>query len=314
MIGPARAIGPQAQAPQKLARRPRLDRLELDPDRPQGRGRGDHRLDRDPHRGGALEHRPDGLDRGLLRRPQGRRARRRGPPLRPREDREPRGGDRGDADPGRGRDDHLRGRPAAGGHAGGGVAGHRHRGDRVLGRCQRRRARATSTGRRALTDSPALEADAAHLRTDAATSAGVLVALVLVQVTGVEWLDPAVALVVAVAIVAAGVRILSRTSRVLVDEALPDDELDAVRAAIDGHGRPRGRRASTSCAPAAPAAAATSTCTCSSRTGTTLRRAHELAHELQGEIRDAGARRGRADPPGAGERQSAPSSEAISSG
>jgi cation diffusion facilitator family transporter len=140
-----------------------------------------------------------------------------------------------------------------------------------------------------LTDSPALEADGAHLRTDAATSAGVLVALILVQATGVDWLDPAVALVVAVAIVAAGIRILSRTSRVLVDEALPPDELDAIKAAIDGHPSPevvgfhklRARRAG-------------------SRRyidlhvqfseGVTLRRAHQLAHELQGEI--SGAVRG----------------------
>src|SRR4051794_14569275 len=37
-------------------------------------------------------------------------------------------------------------------------------------------------------DSPALEADAAHLRTDAVTSAGVLLGLVLVQVTGEAWI------------------------------------------------------------------------------------------------------------------------------
>jgi Co/Zn/Cd efflux system component len=55
------------------------------------------------------------------------------------------------------------------------------------------------------TESPALEGDAAHLRTDAATSFGVLLALVLVEVTGVEQFDPATALIVAVAIVFAGV-------------------------------------------------------------------------------------------------------------
>ena len=89
------------------------------------------------------------------------------------------------------------------------------------------------------TDSPALEGDAAHLRTDAATSAAVLVGLVLVQVTGAAWLDPVIALVVAGAIVYAGVRLLARASRVLVDEALPPEELDAVRDAITEFG-PRG--------------------------------------------------------------------------
>jgi cation diffusion facilitator family transporter len=138
----------------------------------------------------------------------------------------------------------------------------------------------------ALTDSPALEADGAHLRTDAATSAGVLVALILVQITGVDWLDPLVALMVAVAIVAAGVRILSRTSRVLVDEALPPEELEAIRAAIEGHGaeevagfhKLRARRAGSRRYIDLHVQFAD---------GTTLSRAHELTHELQGEIRNA---------------------------
>src|SRR3954469_16259884 len=39
------------------------------------------------------------------------------------------------------------------------------------------------------TQSPALEADAEHLRTDALSSLGVLVGLSLVAITGAEWLD-----------------------------------------------------------------------------------------------------------------------------
>jgi cation diffusion facilitator family transporter len=134
------------------------------------------------------------------------------------------------------------------------------------------------------TESPALEGDAAHLRTDAATSFGVLVALVLVEVTGVEQLDAITALVVAVAIVFAGVRILNRTSRVLVDEALPADELEAVRRAIDRYGAPevvgfhklRARRAGSR---------RYVDLHVQFRKGTTLERAHEVSHELQGEIR-----------------------------
>ncbi len=83
------------------------------------------------------------------------------------------------------------------------------------------------------TQSAALEGDAAHLRTDAFTSAGVLVGLGLVQITGAEWLDPAVALVIAGAIVYTGVKIVARAWAVLVDEALPDTELDAIRETID---------------------------------------------------------------------------------
>jgi cation diffusion facilitator family transporter len=136
-----------------------------------------------------------------------------------------------------------------------------------------------------LTDSPALAGDAAHLRTDAFTSAGVLVALVLVEVTGVEELDAITALMVAIAIVWAGIQILSRSSRVLVDEVLPAHELGAVRAAIDEFGseevvgfhklraRGAGSRRYVDLH-------------VQFRTGTTLERAHELAHELQRSIRE----------------------------
>jgi cation diffusion facilitator family transporter len=135
-----------------------------------------------------------------------------------------------------------------------------------------------------VTESAALEGDAAHLRTDAFTSLGVLVALVLVELTGVPELDPVTALVVAVAIVYAGVRILNRTSRVLVDEALPAEELEAVREAIAGFGAPevigfhklRARRAGSR---------RYVDMHVQFRDGTSLKRAHELSHELQGEIR-----------------------------
>jgi cation diffusion facilitator family transporter len=130
------------------------------------------------------------------------------------------------------------------------------------------------------TESPALEGDAAHLRTDAFTSTGVLVALVAVELTGEEWLDPAVALAVAVAIVFAGIRILNRTSRVLVDEALPEQELDAIRRAVADYGadevtgfhKLRARRAGSR---------RYVDLHVQFRDGTTLKRAHELSHGLQ---------------------------------
>src|SRR5262249_4831149 len=81
--------------------------------------------------------------------------------------------------------------------------------------------------------SPALEADAAHLRTDAYTSLGVLVGLALVKLTGAEWLDPVVALLIAGAIVTTGTKLTLGSLRVLVDEALPDSEMQAIRESIE---------------------------------------------------------------------------------
>ena len=133
------------------------------------------------------------------------------------------------------------------------------------------------------TDSPALEGDAAHLRTDAMTSFGVLLGLVLVEVTGVEIFDPITALVVAAAIVVAGLRIIRRTSRVLVDEALPADELEVVRQSIEEHGaeeivgfhKLRARRAGSR---------RYVDLHVQFRDGTTLARAHEVSHEIDAEI------------------------------
>ena len=134
------------------------------------------------------------------------------------------------------------------------------------------------------TDSPALEGDAAHLRTDAATSAAVLVGLVVVQLTGVSWLDPVIALAVAAAIVIAGVRLLTRASRVLVDEALPEEELDAVRTTVErfaprsvvGFHKLRARRAGSRRYVDMHVQFAS---------GTSLEDAHATAHELQDAIR-----------------------------
>jgi cation diffusion facilitator family transporter len=135
------------------------------------------------------------------------------------------------------------------------------------------------------TDSPALEGDAAHLRTDAATSAAVLVGLALVQLTGQTWLDPVIALLVAVAIVTAGVRLLMRASRVLVDEALPQEELDAVRDAVAefgprgvcGYHKLRARRAGSR---------RYVDMHVQFQSGTTLEDAHATAHALQDAIRE----------------------------
>jgi cation diffusion facilitator family transporter len=135
------------------------------------------------------------------------------------------------------------------------------------------------------TESPALAGDAAHLRTDAWTSVGVLVGLSLVAITGVDALDSVTALVVAVAILSAGVRLVTSSSRILVDEALPADELDTVRAIMFAHEGSdvlgfhalRARRAGSR---------RYIDMHVQFRDGTTLEHAHDLAHQLQSEIRE----------------------------
>ena len=133
--------------------------------------------------------------------------------------------------------------------------------------------------------SPALAGDAAHLGTDALTSLGVLVGLVLVQITGAEAIDSAVAIAVAIVIVLAGVRIMRRSASALIDEAPPPEEMDRIEAAIARaraetpeivgyhklRARTTGRRRYIDLH-------------VQFRSGTTLERAHQLAHQLRDAI------------------------------
>jgi cation diffusion facilitator family transporter len=75
----------------------------------------------------------------------------------------------------------------------------------------------------------ALEADARHLYADVWTSAGVVVGLVLVGLTGWLWLDPVIAVLVAANIVREGARVVWRSVDGLMDKALEPD----VQARID---------------------------------------------------------------------------------
>ncbi len=131
--------------------------------------------------------------------------------------------------------------------------------------------------------SPALAGDAAHLATDALTSLGVIAGLVLVQVTGAVAIDSIVAISVAGVIVYAGINLMRRSTAVLVDEAPPREEMDRIERAIAiarpeevvGYHKLRarvaGRRRHIDMH-------------VQFRSGTTLERAHSLAHTLRDAI------------------------------
>ena len=83
--------------------------------------------------------------------------------------------------------------------------------------------------------SPALTANARHIRTDVWTSLGVLAGVGLVVATGWDRLDPLVAIVVAANIVREGVSVLTTSVSRLLDERLPDDEERVILEALDAH-------------------------------------------------------------------------------
>lgn len=81
----------------------------------------------------------------------------------------------------------------------------------------------------------ALEADGKHLMTDVWTTVGVVTAVMLVGLTGWEWLDPVIALAVAANIVVSGLRLVARSSRGLMDAALPEQQRDTIEDVLERH-------------------------------------------------------------------------------
>ncbi len=80
-----------------------------------------------------------------------------------------------------------------------------------------------------------LEADAKHLMTDVWTSAGVILAVGLVWLSGWLWLDPLIALAVALNIVWTGWQLLHRSASGLMDESLPQAQIEAIKAVLAKH-------------------------------------------------------------------------------
>ena len=128
-----------------------------------------------------------------------------------------------------------------------------------------------------------LEADAHHLMTDVWTSAGVMLGVGAIALTGWLHLDPIIALIVAANILRTGWQLLSRSIRGLLDVALPAAEQDAINQVLkqyESRGvqyhalrtRQAGTRAFISLHVLVPA-------------DWTVQRGHDLLEQLEGDIR-----------------------------
>jgi len=82
--------------------------------------------------------------------------------------------------------------------------------------------------------SMALEADARHLFTDVWTSAGVVVGLLAVMYTGWIWLDPVIAIAVALNILREGASLVWRSAGGLMDQAIESETRAEIDKVLDG--------------------------------------------------------------------------------
>ncbi len=86
-----------------------------------------------------------------------------------------------------------------------------------------------------LTGSHALEADALHLKADIWTSVGVFIGLVVIKITGLYWLDPVIAIAVAVIVFKAGFNMTMKSVYELTDVTLPEVEEEEIREIVHSH-------------------------------------------------------------------------------
>jgi cation diffusion facilitator family transporter len=83
------------------------------------------------------------------------------------------------------------------------------------------------------TNSVALEADALHLKTDVYTSLGVAIGLGLIMITGINWLDPVIAILVATFIIREAYVLMNKAFTPLLDTAWNNDEIEELKERLN---------------------------------------------------------------------------------
>ncbi len=82
-------------------------------------------------------------------------------------------------------------------------------------------------------NSIAVEADGKHLMTDVITSAGVIIAIVIVKFTNIYILDPIIAIIVAINIIYTGYQLINKSVSGLMDASISDEEIHKISSYLD---------------------------------------------------------------------------------
>lgn len=84
-------------------------------------------------------------------------------------------------------------------------------------------------------ESTVLHADSLHYKTDLFSGAGVLIALVLIKLTGFHIIDAIVSAVIAVYIIVSALMLNFQVTKELLDETLPDEDMKTLKDILDRH-------------------------------------------------------------------------------
>ncbi len=91
-----------------------------------------------------------------------------------------------------------------------------------------------------LTGSQALNAESRHLFTDVTTSLGVLTGLIVEKITGMQWIDPILGMILAGIMIAMAVRLLYDALQPLMDVSLPPQDEKVLRNILETEARVMG--------------------------------------------------------------------------
>lgn len=84
-------------------------------------------------------------------------------------------------------------------------------------------------------DSIALEADALHLKTDVYTSAGVAIGIFFIWLTDLHFLDPIIAILVALIILYESFALIKNAFNPLLDTSLPESDVNIIHSTLNSY-------------------------------------------------------------------------------
>lgn len=84
-------------------------------------------------------------------------------------------------------------------------------------------------------NSISLYADGQHLRTDIYSSLGVLFGLILIKITGLNILDPVIAILIAMFIYKTGYNISRKSMMNLLDHAMPKEDIEKIKQIVENY-------------------------------------------------------------------------------
>lgn len=85
------------------------------------------------------------------------------------------------------------------------------------------------------TGSLIVKADILHYKTDLLTNIGIMIALIIVNLTGLSVVDTIIGVLIGVFIVYSAIKLVKESGKILIDQAVPEDVLKDIEAFMDSH-------------------------------------------------------------------------------